>query len=1156
MLTKSKYTSLPGQVMITLYTSLALAVLTLTISGCGSSGGLDETASITLTPDSSSINADGVSSVSITAYVTDSAGLPVLKYTDVLFKTDNGYFRNGSQTYKVPTVSASGTATVSLISSNEPGIAEVSCESSGVTQSIRIHFLHYDNSGLPVAEEFGLSVEYHNLSGLWLAGLENTIWAHLGDEFGNAVEDGIPVSFKTYNTGGFFDPDTAVTAGMIDDTIIHGPGTASSTLFTTPNPAPAQGMVSVTAETDGGSTTHITSIAVTPGFDSHIMYAGTNGGGVYKSTDSGRHWDNISRSTLNPRSGQNWIAPYVKGNRAIAVDPDDHNMIYVGTGYLGQGNLFRSLDGGMNWNSNDVEQWNGLYSTNTAVLSVLCDDNGSDYVWMGTEGQGILYADDGETFQPSGGIVNVNSLSGKGEIVSPKVGYDAKTETWTLTCFVPDATVNAPSIFTDIDPFIDPIAFEEDPYAPPPVLTSSNPDTDGRIGSFSTSSSTLTEEWTAKYTILDAEAQNIEHPENKGTVIEVESRQTTTLEHWTLTCGRYNQIGVENLVTPNGKGTVDDVESRQTAPNDHWTLTCIYVDIDAIPLLGASASAIFTVESSLSGRQANAELNAAYTSEIIDFTIIPGQAPFVVGDVIEFDTVYTDVDPLLDGDPTIFTVVSSLTGRQADATVNSPYTSEKIDFTIIQGQLPFIVGDVIEFDTIREFYWQVRGSVSGQQAGTTVTGANYTSDNGEVGFRISAGKVPFSHGDYFTFYTFEARPAYWTVEGSESGMQAAIAQTGQIYKSDNDEISFTIEDSGSAFNDGDQFKLVVIANKISHGWSVWDFVKVPGTHGESAILYAATATGLYKSTTGGRTWDGTGRFTGDYITCLDMYHTASGEDIIYAGTQNAGVWVSSDSGDTWVQYVNGMEKGTNIKDILLDSYNQRLYAVTWYAPRESASGRIFVSDVTEAFTMPDAAVWNETAQGLSGAAMYAIAADDSDASSELYVGGEGISFYRTTGPLDIDLPEWQESGDGLSNRIMARIPVLFSGEAVMSYETVQYDNIVFLTVYIQDINGNPPIAGSTYSAAFHSDSDSEGGDFTWDDLTYPDTYTHRGTYSDPGNGYTNNPYRYITSVASGDEITLTYTPTCGGVGVGDTTNSDTDRGAGCSGSEQTITIAF
>ncbi len=260
-------------------------------------------------------------------------------------------------------------------------------------------------AGPPVGEEFGISAQYNNISGLSYTGLENLLIANAGDYYGNAVPDGTAISFKTYNTGGLIEEgeQNTNTAG----------GFSNSTLFSTPTPRPLEGGVSITAEAVGGRTTHITSLDLAPvdfaARDRYILFAGTDGGGVYKSLDSGKTWENRSRSSSHP--GQNWIYPYVND---ISIDRDETNIVYAATGFLGQGNIYRSLDGGLTWNSGSAEEWIGLKSyplsdlnsISSAVSTVLCDydDDAVPYreypwVWAGTENDGILYSEDGVIFK-------------------------------------------------------------------------------------------------------------------------------------------------------------------------------------------------------------------------------------------------------------------------------------------------------------------------------------------------------------------------------------------------------------------------------------------------------------------------------------------------------------------------------------------------------------------------------------------------------------------------------------------------------------------------------------------------------------------------------------------------------------------------------------
>ncbi len=79
------------------------------------------------------------------------------------------------------------------------------------------------------------------------------------------------------------------------------------------------------------------SVTVDP-TDSNIVYAGTNGYGVLKSTDGGSSFRKRSHGlpddTRTARTG------------SVLIDPRDHNVLYVGTEDEG---VFKSTDGGRNW---------------------------------------------------------------------------------------------------------------------------------------------------------------------------------------------------------------------------------------------------------------------------------------------------------------------------------------------------------------------------------------------------------------------------------------------------------------------------------------------------------------------------------------------------------------------------------------------------------------------------------------------------------------------------------------------------------------------------------------------------------------------------------------------------------------------------------------
>ena len=91
----------------------------------------------------------------------------------------------------------------------------------------------------------------------------------------------------------------------------------------------------------GGRSTAVSGITSRP----YTFFMGTTGGGVWKTTDAGNSWKNISDGQIT-----------VGSIGAISVAPSDENVIYVGTGSaeprgnISTGNgMYKSTDMGETW---------------------------------------------------------------------------------------------------------------------------------------------------------------------------------------------------------------------------------------------------------------------------------------------------------------------------------------------------------------------------------------------------------------------------------------------------------------------------------------------------------------------------------------------------------------------------------------------------------------------------------------------------------------------------------------------------------------------------------------------------------------------------------------------------------------------------------------
>ena len=93
------------------------------------------------------------------------------------------------------------------------------------------------------------------------------------------------------------------------------------------------------------------SVAVTGSYtDPRVFYFGAADGGIWKTTNGGQNWSNISDFRVKGN------APEIASVGAIAVAPSDQNVIWVGTGESGLREdltygtgVYRSTDGGDSW---------------------------------------------------------------------------------------------------------------------------------------------------------------------------------------------------------------------------------------------------------------------------------------------------------------------------------------------------------------------------------------------------------------------------------------------------------------------------------------------------------------------------------------------------------------------------------------------------------------------------------------------------------------------------------------------------------------------------------------------------------------------------------------------------------------------------------------
>ncbi|MCL4560158.1 MAG: hypothetical protein M1281_06045, partial [Chloroflexi bacterium] len=148
---------------------------------------------------------------------------------------------------------------------------------------------------------------------------------------------------------------------------------------------------------------------------------------------------------------------------------------------------------------------------------------------------------------------------------------------------------------------------------------------------------------------------------------------------------------------------------------------------------------------------------------------------------------------------------------------------------------------------------------------------------------------------------------------------------------------------------------------------------------DPAVMYAATGSGVYKSADSAKSWSPTA-YTGTSV--LSLAFTRLSPDTLFAGTDGKGVVKSADGGVTWTRADNGLE-GAVVFALAADpAHSETLYAGT---------GNGYDNSVFR--TTDGGNSWLHVVMDLGNTDVFNLALDPKD-SSVLYAGTNGRGIFR------------------------------------------------------------------------------------------------------------------------------------------------------------------
>ena len=150
--------------------------------------------------------------------------------------------------------------------------------------------------------------------------------------------------------------------------------------------------------------------------DTNTLYISTQGGAIQKSTDGGNNFTDISVYDYG-----NWTTPYL-------IHPSNHEMIFAG-----YSDVYKSIDGGFNWNPMNISNSNGT------INQMAVSPSDPNYVYVSKSSK-LYYTHDG------GANWNLNFLSSSNYITGITVDETNPQKLWICT-----SSSSSDNVFVSID---------------------------------------------------------------------------------------------------------------------------------------------------------------------------------------------------------------------------------------------------------------------------------------------------------------------------------------------------------------------------------------------------------------------------------------------------------------------------------------------------------------------------------------------------------------------------------------------------------------------------------------------------------------------------------------------------------------------------------